>query len=129
MVEINCITDDYGNEYLPYYADTVLFKDSDGTTLTKRQEQLIMLYNAIERSENYWHHNKPTAFGNPDHARAQGIVTGMIAGLGWSYQEVNGWIVIKNKTRTIIKIKKPKKPDAYYNTRKEISEILESIGL
>lgn len=92
MITIECITDECGNQYLPHFVDTPLFAEEDLWSLTKRQEQLLMLYKAIADRENYWYTNKPTAFGNPEFSMASGIVTGMVAGLGWDYQEVDGWI-------------------------------------
>lgn len=129
MVEIKCITDDVGNELLPNFINTVLYKDEFESDLTKRQEQLIMLYIAITKVENYWYFNTPTAFGNPDFSMAKGIVSGMIAGLGWDYQEAEGWIIIKSGKRTIMKIQKPKKPKAYFDARRENAEVLNALGL
>lgn len=55
MIEIKCIKDDMGNEYLPHFADTELYSEENVYNLSKRQEKLIMLYNAITNAENYWY--------------------------------------------------------------------------
>ena len=129
MYEIKCIVDDFGDEYLPDFTETKLWAESDEFSLTKHQENTIMLYNSITKVENYWYLNKPTAFGNPDYSMYVGMVNGMIAGLGWDYQERDGWIIIKNGKRTIMKIQKPKKTKAYWDAARDNSKILEIFGL
>lgn len=129
MVIIKCVTDESGNQYLPHFVDTPLFAEEDLCSLTKRQEQLLVLYKAIADRENYWYTNKPTAFGNPEFSMASGIVTGMVAGLGWDYQEVDGWIIIKVKSRVVLKIQKPQKSHGYWAAVKENSEVLAELGL
>lgn len=47
MFEIRCKVDDVGNEYLPNFEDTELWDRNMDLTRTKRQEQLVLLYNAI----------------------------------------------------------------------------------
>ena len=129
MVEIKCITDDFGNEFLPYFADTILFSEANAFDMTKRQEQIIMLYDAITKEQNYWYLNKPTAFGNPDYSMYQGIVRGMIAGMGFDYQEKDGWLIIKSGKRTIMKVQKPKKSKAYWDAKRDSAEVLRELGL
>lgn len=129
MVEIKCFVDDFDNEYLPDFTETELWTKVDEFNLSKRQEQLIMLYNAISKVENYWYTNKPTAFGNPDYSMHVGTVNGMIAGLGWNYQEINGWIVVKSGNRSLLKIQKPKKSKAYQDARQDNAETLAALGL
>ena len=129
MTEIKCIVDDCGNEYLPDFTETELWVGVDEFNLTKRQEQLIMLYIAITKVENYWYSNKPTAFGNPDYSMNVGMVNGMIAGLGWNYNEENGWIIVKSGSRTLLKIQKPKKSKGYWDARRDNAEVLNALGL
>jgi hypothetical protein len=122
MIEIRCNTDDMGNEYLPDFTETELFVDE--FNMTKKQEQMIMLYNAIVRAENYWYLNTPTGFGNPDHSMHVGFVSGMVCGLGWDYQEVDGEIIIKSGKSVLLKIQKPKKSEKYYDAQKENSKMI-----
>lgn len=129
MTEIKCIVDDCGNEYLPDFTETELWAGKDICNLTKREGQLVMLYNSIVKAENYWYNNTPTAFGNPDYSMYVGTVNGMIAGLGWDYQDKDGWIVIKTGKRTIMKIQKPKKTKAYLDAVRDNCEILKTYGL
>lgn len=129
MTEIKCIVDDCGNEYLPDFTETELWAGKDICNLTKREGQLVMLYNSIVKAENYWYNNTPTAFGNPDYSMYVGTVNGMIAGLGWDYQDKDGWIVIKTGKRTIMKIQKPKRTKAYLDAVKDNCEILKTFGL
>lgn len=129
MIEIKCIIDDCGNEYLPDFTETELWSEENEFSLTKRREQLIMLYNSIIKVENYWYFNRPTAFGNPDYSMYVGTVNGMVAGLGWNYQEQDGWIIIKTGKKTIMKIQKPKKSKAYFEAEKDNAEVLNALGL
>lgn len=129
MTEIKCIVDDFGNEYLPDFTETELWIGIDEFNLTKRQEKLIMLYRAICNAENYFYSNKPTAFGNPDYSMYVGIVNGMICGLGWEYQEVNNWIIIKNGKKILLKIQKPKRSQSYWDARRDNAEVLNALGL
>ena len=128
MIEIKCIVDECGNEYLPDITDTQLFIN-DLIGLTKRQEQMAKLYMAIVERENYWYSNKPTAFGNPDYSLYCGVVNGMIGGLDWDYSEENDWIIIKVGKRTIMKIQKPKRSKAYWDARRDNAEVMSSLGL
>jgi hypothetical protein len=130
MIEIKCLTDEIGDEYLPEWTETKLYsKECDYGDIPKRQEQMIMLYNAIVKAENYWYMHTPTAFGNPDHSMYVGIVRGMISGLGWDYQEINHQIVIKSGKRTIMTIQKPKKSQSYRAAAKDNADTLNELGL
>jgi hypothetical protein len=129
-VEIKCLTDDAGNEYLPDWTETELYSEEcDCGNISKRQEHMIMLYNSIVKAENYWYCNTPTAFGNPEYSMYAGIVRGMICGLDWDYQEINQQIIIKSGKRTIMVIQKPKKSQAYFTAAKSNSEIMQELGL
>jgi hypothetical protein len=121
MIEIKCKKDDLGDEILPDYTETKLCVNDFNTT--KRQEKMIMLYNAIARMENYWYFNTPTAFGNPEYSMYNGFVKGMICGLGWDFKETDDEIFISTGKTLLMKIQKPKKPDAYLITQKENAEL------
>lgn len=129
MIEIKCVTDDMGKEYLPDISYTQLFSETQLCCMSKRQKQMCMLYEAIVKKENYFFHNTPTAFGNPDYMLYQGTVAGMVLGLGWEYQVKNNWICIKSGKRTIMKIQKPKRTKDYYTCRKDAASLRETLGL
>ena len=129
MVEIRCMVDDVGNEYLPNFEDTELWDSNMELSRTKRQEQLVMLYNAIQKMENYWYLNTPTAFGNPEQSMNIGFVKGMIAGLGWDYFEANNKIVVKSGKRTILIVQKPKKSKVYFEISRENTDLMRNLGL
>lgn len=129
MFEIRCKVDDVGNEYLPNFEDTELWDRNMDLTRTKRQEQLVLLYNAIQKMENYWYFNTPTAFGNSEQSMNIGFVKGMIAGLGWNYSEVNNEIIVKSGKRIVLKIQKPKKSKTYFETSRENADLMRNLGL
>lgn len=129
MVEIRCVVDDVGNEYLPNFTDTELWNSNMELSQSKRQEQLVLLYNAIQKMENYWYLNTPTAFGNPEQSMNVGFVKGMIAGLGWNYTEKGNQIVIKSGSRMVMKIQKPKKSKTYFEASRANAELMSSLGL
>lgn len=120
-------------EYLPYFADTQFWKEMDEFNLSRRDEDIIMVYNAICDVENYWINNKPTAFGNPDYSRKHGKMVGLIGGLHWDYSEetIDGieFIVIRSGKRKIMTIQRPKKPEHYWDAKRENQKTLEALGL
>ena len=114
-----------GTEYLPHIADTPLLnKWENGTALEKKK---AVLYNAVVDRENYYQDHSVTAFGNTEYARYEGIVLGICQVLELDESATAGTIVFRKNGRLFLEVDKIQRPQRYYNDRREINELLNSL--
>ena len=90
--------------------------------MTKTQRRDYLVYSAIAKRENYYQYNDPTAFGNPDYERLDGTVYGLMLGFDLDISTVDGYIIVRKGSKTIMMIQKPDKPDWYYDKKKDAIE-------
>lgn len=127
MFEIKCDKTD-GIDWLPFVEDTPLYEDITEFSMPKSREVLICIYNALQKSENYFQTETPTAFGNPEYSRFDGFAKGYIAGAGFEYDEVDGYIIISKGCRKYLKIEKPRRTEAYKDALRENRKTLSELG-
>lgn len=114
-------------EYLPDVNETDLVCDYDASPTDRRN---MLLYMALSDCENYYQFNSPTAFGNPDYARKEGFLYGLLTAYGLHIARTKESVrVVTENNRTIIVVDKLKKPDQYYKERKEAEELRNAFGI
>lgn len=117
-----------GVELLPPPEDTPFWKDMDLTVMSSKELRNYNIYSAIRDVENYYQFHTPTAFGNPDYARAHGYLNGLLQGYGLDKQIIGDKIIIKTqKGVKLMVIERPQKPDAYFKEKEEISKLMGDI--
>ena len=112
-------------EYLPHIADTPLMNKWEYGTTTDKQK--AVLYNAVVDRENYYQDHSVTAFGNTEHARYEGIVLGICQVLELDESTTEDTIVFRKNGRLFLEVDKIQRPQRYYNDRREINELLNSL--
>lgn len=128
VLEFHKSVDTNGVEYLDVMPDIVadIIEKAEGNNT--RDVKLALLYIRIADEQNYFQSNDPTAFGNPEYSRLQGIVCGFCAGAGFLYCEEGDKIFIKTeKGSLLMTVEKPKKTDRHYKKLKEIDDTLSQI--
>lgn len=126
--------DSSGIEILPFVENTPIIEKCDIFQLKPGTQKYIafILYQAIQKRENYYQENTPPAFGDPEYARHASYVAGFLDGCGMKEtkeQTPEGeLIVIKKGKRRFLVIDKVKKPRSYYNAVRDNHEILKSLG-
>ena len=114
-----------GIEYLPHIADTPLMeKWEDGTGLDKKR---AILYEAVVDRENYFQDHSVVAFGNVEHARCEGIVTGICLALELEEDIGSQTIVFRKNGKKFLEVDRLQKPERYFSERREIKEILDNL--
>lgn len=98
-----------GFEMLPDMTNTVIWAEFDKSGCSNRVKLLALLYDAISKRENYFQFNTPTAFGNPEHAKCCGIVTGMLLASGMTESIDDNCIIVKKGNRKVLVIDKIKR--------------------
>ena len=88
---------------------------------------LCYTYSAILKRENYFQFNSPTAFGNPQFNYYSGIVAGILQASGYEEFVVDNQIIIKKGNRKVLIIDKVKRSQHYYDSCKEINEVLQGL--
>lgn len=112
-------------EYLPHIADTVLMtKWEYGTT---RDKQRAALYNAVAERENYFQDHSVVAFGNLDYARCEGVVLGICVALELEENTTENTIVFRRGNTKFLEVDKIKRPEKYYEEKRELKEFLECL--
>lgn len=82
----------------------------------------------VQKYVEYFNWNSSTAFGNPDHARFEGVVFGWCLGAQWQFDETEDELKISSLAgKTLMIIEKPKIPDAEKENRKDISEMWDEL--
>lgn len=112
-------------EYLPHIADTPLMDKWEYGTTTDKQK--AVLYNAVVDRENYYQDHSVTAFGNTEYARYEGIVLGICQVLELDESATENTIVFRKNGRLFLEVDKIQRPQKYYNDRREINELLNSL--
>lgn len=116
-------------ESLPDIVDTPIWKDYNEVSCNKNVRVIAALYKAIERRENYYQLNSPTAFGDPQYKYYCGLVNGILQGSEMEEISDDNLIVIKRSNKKILVIDKIKRSQAYYDFVKEISDTFNELGL
>lgn len=111
---------------LPDITDTEIFKDYENNQ-SDYMRCIYFLYIALSKRENYYQLYSPTAFGNTDYARLDGLVCGILQATGWEEIQDESSIIIKRNDRKILTLQKLSKPRSYYEDKKEIAKILNEI--
>lgn len=129
VIEVKCEFD--GTVWcLPLLEETELFREWCDVKKGSREWKLMLIYQAIEKVENYYQFNSPTAFGNPDHRYDEGVLVGLLQGFDWVLtDDKNGWINITAGRELALWVQRPKKPETYRNELKDIRETLSAFGL
>ena len=112
-------------EYLPHVADTPLMNKWEYGTTTDKQK--AVLYNAVVDRENYYQDHSVTAFGNAEYARYEGVVLGICQVLELDESSTEDTIVFRKNGRLFLEVDKIQRPQRYYNDRREINELLNSL--
>lgn len=120
---------DDGLEKLPDITETPIWEEYDKMKCSKKVKLLANLYMAIQKRENYYQLNTPTAYGDPQYMYNCGLVIGILQASDMEEIVENNCIVIKKNKRRLLIIEKVERPQAYYICKKEISELMKSIGI
>ena len=111
---------------LPDITDTEIFKDYENNQ-SDYMRCIYFLYIALSKRENYYQLYSPTAFGNTEYARLDGVVCGILQATGWEEIQDESSIIIKRNNGKILILQKLSKPQSYYEDKKEIAKILNEI--
>ncbi len=113
-------------EFLPY--PEILGYGLAEFGLSPTEERNYRIYKAIADRENYYQYNDPTAFGNPQFARLDGILYGMAIGYGVDIVEFTNEIrVYTQGHKLIIRVQRPKRTPWYKEKKKEAIETWKQI--
>lgn len=120
-------------ELLPDIIETPLWEkiSPESVCHPKRSDRLIsFLYDAIQKRENYFQENTPTAFGNPEHEHRCGVVVGLLLAMEAVEHRENGQIVIRKGRdgRKLLVVDVPTRPEWYYESVRDNRETLEALG-
>ena len=127
---INKIIDDDGIEYLPDITETPIWEDYDDISKVSTNIRFAaILYQAIQKRENYYQFNTPTPFGNPQYSGYCGRVAGILEAIEWTEHIENDKIVIYTSHSRLKKliIDKVNKPKSYHETKREINAIMKDL--
>jgi len=119
-----------GVDLLPDIVDTPLWAliDPDrNPNPNPTERQIAGLYNALQKRENYFQENSPTAYGNPEYSLYCGVVSGFLQAMDAYEDEVDGQIFIRKGRKKLLMIDKVQRPTWYYETQREIREAMASI--
>ena len=116
-------------ELLPDITATPIFRDWDDVYAPKSVRVVAALYQAVEKRENYFQFNSPTAFGNPDHAMMQGVVIGIEQAEEIEESVVGSKIRFQKHGKTILEVDKITLHRSYYDAKKDIAETRRAFGL
>lgn len=119
-----------GVDLLPDIVDTPLraLIDPDRNPNPKPTErQIAGLYNALQKRENYFQENSPTAYGNPEYSLYCGVVSGFLQAMDAYEHEVNEQIIIRKGRKNLLVIDKIRRPTQFYEAQREILEAIAAI--
>lgn len=119
-----------GVDLLPEIVDTPLWPliDPDRNSHPKPTErQIAGLYNALQRRENYFQENTPTAYGNPEYNLYCGVVSGFLQAMDAYEHEENDQIVIRKDRKKLLVIDKVHRPRWYFEAQREIREAMAAV--
>ena len=102
-----------------YYKDTV--------STSGIEFDLTWLWNKLVDYGNYWDLHTPTVNGNPDYMFLKGWIEGFCASKGYELAESDDKIEVYKRNRLILVMKINPKPKSYFDTKKEIDEMLNSL--
>jgi len=114
-------------ESLPLLYDTQIWKDYDENSPSHSIRLIATLYQAVAERENYYQFNSPIAYGNPDFSRLCGIVLGICLAYEISEERVADKLVYKKNKRRILTVDILQCPEWYYQEKREISKLMNSI--
>lgn len=119
-----------GVDLLPDIVDTPLWAliDPDHNPHPKPTErQIAGLYNALQKRENYFQENSPTAYGNPEYSLFCGVVSGFLQAMDAYEYEVGEQIIIRKGRKNLLVIDKVRRPTQFYEAQREIREAIAAI--
>ena len=120
-------------EMLPPLVNTLLWRTVSPEYClhpSKRARQIAGLYDALQKRENYFQENSPTAFGNPEFSFLDGVVNGYLRALEFEETVENGRIIIgKYGGRATLIVDKIKKPKGYYQDFKDVGALRRYFGI
>lgn len=115
-------------EMLPDVTQTPLWEPYEQSYCPKSHRQLVKLYDAISRRENYFQFNTPTAFGNPDYSLLVGEVNGLLLAIEAHEANRDGKIIIQKESgRVLLSVDRPQKPKWYYEELRDIRRTLNAL--
>ena len=126
MITIHKIKDE--DDGLEYIDTTEVFEYEGYSEFSdKGQQAYFFLETFVRPILHYYHNNTSTAFGNPDLARYEGMLTGYCIGKGWDIDETRDYMLITKGKRKLYYIEKPCLPDTEIDKRKDIRRTLSDI--
>jgi hypothetical protein len=115
-------------EMLPDVTQTPLWEPYEQSNCPKSHRQLVKLYDALSRRENYFQFNTPTAFGNPEYSQLVGEVHGILLAMEVDERHRDDKIIIfKENGRVLLTVDKPQKPKSYYEELQDIRRTLNAL--
>lgn len=112
-------------EYLPHITDTPLMSKWENGALVDKQR--AALYNALVDRENYFQDHSVVAFGNLDFARYEGVVQGICIALELDENNTDDTIVFRKNGRKFLEIDRVKRPECYFEDKRELRELMNSL--
>lgn len=126
MITIHKLKDE--DDGLEYIDATEVFKyDGYSEFSDKGQEAYFFIDTFVIPVLHYYHTNTSTAFGNPDLARYEGMLTGYCIGKGWDIEETREYMLVTKGKRKLYYIEKPCLPDSEIDKRKDIRDTWNNI--
>jgi len=116
-------------ELLPDLVDTPIWADYDEFSCKRSVKTVACLYSAIEKRENYYQFNTPSAFGDSMYSYYCGVVQGILLASEMEEDNKDDQIVIRKGKKRILVIDKVKRPGGYYESVRENSEVWRELGL
>lgn len=116
-------------ELLPDIIDTSIWKDYDEVNCNKNVRKIAALYNAIQKRENFYQLNSPTAFGDPQYKYYCGLVVGILQGTEMEEIKEDDKIIIKKNKNKLLIIDKIIRTQGYYDSVKELNNIMHELGM
>ena len=114
-------------ELLPDIVDTPIWKDYDVINCPKVVRVIAFLYEAVQKRENYYQENSPTAFGDVKYEFQVGKVLGILQAEDISEATENGCIVFRRNGNVLLRVDKVNKPRSYYEDMTDIRKTLKEV--
>ena len=130
IIRVECIEED-GIQSLPELYETPVWVGEQllFSKPTCFAVKLGRLYEAIQKRENYYQFNTPTAYGDPEYRELMGTMRGIAFGLGCEIIEDSRYITVLKGNRKLMIIQRPQKTKAYHDAVKDVKETFEAFGI
>ena len=93
-----------------------------------KAQEIFAFMSFVEQEMNYYNDHSSTAFGNPDLARIEGIISGYCMAKGWDIVDSDGYRFIKSGNKIIFTIEIPKISQSEIDNRNDIRKTLRDMG-